>query len=78
MIQPECGKFSFLQNCKEMLLKSHLLTSVNLLIYQVFFGQSNIPYDAEWKLIHLLVHKKNLPKSALVEVNKRYAAAKKN
>ncbi|HEY4966787.1 MAG TPA: alpha-2-macroglobulin family protein, partial [Puia sp.] len=58
-------------------MKSLLLTSVILLSYQVFFGQSNFPYDNEWKLIDSLLHKKNLPKSALVEVNKVYAAAKK-
>src|SRR5664279_2184569 len=77
MIQPEPGKYTFLQNVKEMLLKSLLLTSVILLSYQVFFGQSNFPYDAEWKLIDSLIHKKNLPKSALTEVNKVYASAKR-
>ena len=60
-----------------MLLKSLLLTSVILLSYKVFFGQSNFPYDAEWKLIDSLMHKKNLPKSATTEVNKVYAAAKR-
>ncbi len=76
MIQPEPRKFSFLQNIKEMFLKSLLLTSVILLSYQVFFGQSGFPYDTEWKLIDSLMNKKNLPKTALVEVNKVYAAAK--
>ena len=48
-----------------MFLKSLLLTSVILLSYQVFFGQSGFPYENEWKLIDSLIHKKNLPKSAL-------------
>ncbi len=77
MFQPEPGKFSFLQNLKEMFLKSLLLTSVMLLSYHVFFGQPGYPYEREWKLIDSLIHKKNLPKSALIEVNKVYAAAKK-
>ena len=55
-----------------------LITSVILLSYLVFFGQSNFPYDQEWKLIDSLMTKKNLPKSALIEVNKVYAAAKKD
>jgi hypothetical protein len=60
-----------------MFLKSLLLTSVILLSYHVFFGQSKFfPYDTEWKLIDSLMNKKNLPKTALVEVNKVYAAAK--
>jgi len=61
-----------------MLLKSILITSVILLSYLVFFGQSNFPYYQEWKLIDSLMLKKNLPKSALIEVNKVYAAAKKD
>ncbi len=60
-----------------MFLKSLLLTSVILLSYKVFFGQSGFPYEKEWKLIDSLIHKKNLPKSALFEVNKLYDAAKK-
>jgi 5-hydroxyisourate hydrolase-like protein (transthyretin family) len=65
-------------NAKDMFLKSILITSVTLLSYLVFFGQSNFPYDQEWKLIDSLMIKKNLPKSALVEVNKVYEAAKKD
>ena len=61
-----------------MFLKSILLTSVILHSYIVFFGQSAFPYDQEWKLIDSLINKKNLPKSALVEVNKVYTAAKKD
>ena len=76
MFQPEPGKVSFLKKLEEMFLKSLLLTSVILLSYHVFFGQSNFPYEAEWKLIDSLMDKKNLPKSALVEVNKVYAEAK--
>jgi hypothetical protein len=59
-----------------MVLKSLLFTSVILLSYQFSFGQSNFPYDAEWKLIDSLMNKKNLPKSALVEVIKIYSTAK--
>ncbi len=65
-------------NTKDMILKSILITSVILLSYLVFFGQSIFPYDQEWKLIDSLITKKNLPKSALIEVNKVYAAAKKD
>ena len=42
------------------------------------FWPVNFPYDQEWKLIDSLMTKKNLPKSALIEVNKVYAAAKKD
>ena len=59
-----------------MFLKSVLLTSFVLCCCLTFFGQSGFPYDAEWKLIDSLMNKKNLPKSALLEVNKVYAAAK--
>ena len=61
-----------------MFLKSIFITSVILLSYLIFFGQSNFPYDREWKLIDSLMIKKNLPKSALIEVNKVYDAAKKD
>jgi len=61
-----------------MLLKSILITSVILLSYLVFFGQSNFPYTQKWKLVDSLMTKKNLPKSALMEVNKVYAEAKKD
>ena len=60
-----------------MFLKSACLTSVILLSYLVFFGQTNFPYEKEWKLIDSLITIKNLPKSALVELDKVYAAAKK-
>jgi uncharacterized protein YfaS (alpha-2-macroglobulin family) len=60
-----------------MFLKSACLTTVILLSYLVFFGQTNFPYEKEWKLIDSLISKKNLPKSALIEVNKVYDAAKK-
>src|SRR4030095_2317520 len=60
-----------------MFIKSFLLTWVALLSYLVFFGQSTFPYDQEWKLVDSFMTKKNLPKSALVEVNKLYVAAKK-
>ena len=43
-----------------------------------FFGQSTFPYEQEWKLIDSLINKKNLPKSALSEINKVYATAKKD
>src|SRR5579872_2980374 len=65
-------------NAKNMFLKSIPITSVILLSYLIFFGQSNFPYDQEWKLIDSLMNKKNLPKSALAEVNKVYAVAKKD
>ncbi len=61
-----------------MILKTILLTSVILLSYQVFFGQSGFPYEKEWKLIDSLTNMKNLPKSALTEVGKVYAAGKKD
>jgi uncharacterized protein YfaS (alpha-2-macroglobulin family) len=61
-----------------MFLKTTLLTSFILLSCLVFFGQSAFPYEQEWKLIDSLINKKNLPKSALTEVNKVYAAAKKD
>jgi Bacterial Alpha-2-macroglobulin MG10 domain/Alpha-2-macroglobulin family/MG2 domain len=59
-----------------MFLRSLLLTSVILLSYLVFFGQSAFPYEQEWKLVDSLMNKKNLPKSALLDVNKIYTAAK--
>ncbi|HEY2347378.1 MAG TPA: MG2 domain-containing protein, partial [Puia sp.] len=61
-----------------MLVKTSLLTSVMLLCYLVFFGQPAFPYEHEWKLADSLMNKKNLPKSALEEVNKIYIAAKKD
>jgi uncharacterized protein YfaS (alpha-2-macroglobulin family) len=60
-----------------MMLKGILLTTVTLLCCHIFYGQSGFPYVKEWKLIDSLTNKKNLPKSALAEVNKVYAAAKK-
>src|SRR5664279_697046 len=65
-------------NATDMLLKSTLITSVILLSYLVFFGQTGFPYDQTWKRIDSLMINKNLPKSALIEVNKVYAAAKKD
>jgi hypothetical protein len=65
-------------NATDMILKSILLTSLTLLSYTVFYGQSGFPYDSEWKLVDSLINKKNLPKSALAEVNKIYQAAKKD
>jgi len=61
-----------------MFQKSVFITSVMLLSYIVFFGQAKFAYDQEWKLIDSLMTKKNLPKSALIEVYKVYAAAKKD
>ena len=46
-------------------------------LFSYFFGQTGFPYDTEWKLIDSLMIKKNLPKSALAEVDKVYAAAKR-
>jgi hypothetical protein len=71
-------KFFRLLIANDMFLKSAFFTSAILLSYLVFFGQSGFPYDKEWKLIDSLMNKKNLPKSALVEVNKLYVAAKKD
>jgi hypothetical protein len=59
-----------------MFWKLLLLSSVILCCCLAFFGQSGFPYEAEWKLIDSLMNKKNLPKSALVEVNKLRAAEK--
>src|SRR5450432_3792179 len=61
-----------------MFFKSVLLTSVMLIGYLHFFGQSGFPYDRAWKGIDSLMNKKSLPKSALVEVNRIYEAAKKD
>ena len=61
-----------------MFPKTFLLTSVALLCYLAFFGQSGFPYEKEWKKIDSLINKKNLPQSALVEVNKVYVAAKQD
>ncbi len=60
-----------------MFLRFTLFTSFILFSCQVFYGQSTFPYDREWKLIDSLINKKNLPRSALAEVNKVYIAAKK-
>jgi Bacterial Alpha-2-macroglobulin MG10 domain/Alpha-2-macroglobulin family/MG2 domain len=65
-------------NATDMFLKSILLTSVILLSYLLSFSQSGFPYDHEWKITDSLMNIKNLPKSALEEVNKVYAAAKKD
>ena len=61
-----------------MFLRTTLLSSVILMGYLFSFSQSGFPYDQEWKRIDSLMNKKNLPKSALLEVNKVYAAAKKD
>jgi len=61
-----------------MFIKSVLLSWVILLSYQGLFAQANFPYQKEWNLIDSLINKKNLPKSALTEVNKVYDAAKKD
>jgi len=70
--------YFFLLKANVMILKTILLTSVILLSYHIFYGQSGFPYEKEWKLIDSLMSKKNLPKSALIEVNKVYTAAKKD
>src|SRR5450755_1448099 len=70
--------YFFLLKANVMILKTILLTSVILLSYHIFYGQSGFPYEKEWKLIDLLMSKKNLPKSALIEINKVYTAAKKD
>jgi hypothetical protein len=61
-----------------MFLKTLFLTSFTLNCYLTFFGQAAFPYEREWKLIDSLMSKKNLPQSALSEVNKVYVAAKKD
>ncbi len=55
-----------------------LITSVMLLGYIHSFCQTGFSYEAEWKVVDSLINKKSQPKSALVEVNKIYAAAKKD
>lgn len=60
-----------------MTLKSILLFTIALFSYEVFFAQTPFPYEKTWKRIDSLIQKKGLPKSALEEVNKLYAAAKK-
>src|SRR3954465_8846538 len=61
-----------------MFLKTTVLTSVILLSYFISFGQTDFFYEQEWRLIDSLMLIKNLPKSALIEVNKVYITAKKN
>src|SRR4051794_14706336 len=61
-----------------MLLKTTIVNTVMLLSYLISFGQTGFLYEREWKLIDSLMFKKNLPKSALIEVNKVYITAKKN
>ncbi len=61
-----------------MFLRTTLLSSVILVSYLFSFSQSGFPYNEEWKRIDSLMNKKNLPKSALLEVDKVYAAAKKD
>src|SRR5215510_6571212 len=60
-------------------LKSLLLLAVTTLSFFVN-GYSQAPiktYEKEWKNVDDLISKKNLPKSALAEVKKIYALAKK-
>jgi uncharacterized protein YfaS (alpha-2-macroglobulin family) len=59
-----------------MLLKSTLSTALMLLSYLTSFSQAGFPYNSAWKRIDSLMNQKNLPKSALTEVNRVYAAAK--
>ncbi len=61
----------------DMTLKSVFFLSLALLSYKIFFAQTPFPYERTWKKIDSLIKKKGLPKSALEEVNKIYAAAKK-
>jgi hypothetical protein len=61
-----------------MFLKTSLITTVMLVSYFFSFSQSGFSYDQEWKLMDFLMIKKNLPGSALLEVDKVYAAAKKD
>ncbi|HEY4156330.1 MAG TPA: MG2 domain-containing protein, partial [Puia sp.] len=60
-----------------MTLKTTWLLAITLISYKVFFGQTPFPYEKTWKRIDSLIQKKGLSKSALEEVNKLYAAAKK-
>src|SRR5665213_1668392 len=60
-----------------MTLKSILLLTVILFSHKIFFAQTAFPYEKTWERIDSLIQKKGLPKSALEEVNKLYAAAKK-
>ncbi|HVY75589.1 MAG TPA: hypothetical protein VG890_12200, partial [Puia sp.] len=54
-----------------------LLPAVVLTCYSLFSGQPGFPYEQAWKKVDSLIRKKGLPKSALAEVNKIYAAAKR-
>lgn len=61
----------------DMTVKSVFIIAVTLLCYKLLFAQTPFPYAKTWKKIDSLLQKKDLPKSALEEVNKLYAAAKK-
>src|SRR4051794_30407258 len=41
------------------------------------WSQNNKSYDSDWKKVDDLIQKRNLPQSALAEVKKIYARAKK-
>ena len=60
-----------------MTVKSVLIIAVTLCCYKLLLAQPPFPYEKTWKKIDSLMQKKGLPKSALEEVNKLYAAAKK-
>jgi hypothetical protein len=60
-----------------MTLKSTLLLTVIFFCYKIIFAQTPVPYEKSWKKIDSLIHRRGLPQSALEEVNKLYASAKK-
>ncbi|HVU83484.1 MAG TPA: hypothetical protein VHC50_01500, partial [Puia sp.] len=60
-----------------MTLKSVFLLTILLSGYKIFMAQTPFPYEQTWQKIDSLIKEKGLPKSALEEVKKIHAAAKK-
>ena len=55
-----------------------LFTTASLLFFSILYAQPPVKnYSAEWKKVDDLIQKQNLPKTALAEVKKIYALAKK-
>ena len=73
--------FKFVHHCCSRFLTMNKTLLLLLLILcalcSTSFAQVIKNYSAEWKKVDELIQKKNLPKSALEEVKKIYALAKK-
>ncbi len=61
-----------------MRIKPFVLIIILLAVSPSFYGQTTFAYDSAWKKIDGLIQKRGLPRSALTEVNRVYAAAKKD